>query len=1549
MSQIKGGRADKAGNTFERLWIVSLALEVIDGQATAIQWESLGAEGVGVEFEARRPDGVRERHQCKIENRNETKWTATRLAPVLEAAKTHLESDATVRFVFVSRDPVRVIGGLAARASNCDDDAGAFLAHCLASKEDRTEYQSLCESWELDSSDEADARIAMGLLRRMDFERGIWERSERRRLYLHAEALLDGNGKEVVTFLGRFLEEHIGNTYRSDDLRNVMREEGFPPLDLVRDPRVPEAVEQLQARFRSALEPHLIGTEVLSRPEPEQLVERMLADGEARLLFVTGDAGSGKSGVLLDAVRLLDSEAVPYLPIRLDTHYPDRAVRAYSKERLELPASPGACLRTLADGRRAVLIIDQLDAVRWTSANSDASWELCKEIIDEALCSPNFSVVVAGRTVDLDGDPRIEHWKKGKETSQAVEVEPFRVGSMPEEVVASVVGRYGVEYASLLDREKDLLSNAQSLQLWWRLARDGNVGKFSSRAALLRSYWSHYRDKAVQEYGVTIEEVNGLLDGLVSFMDTKGRLDAPNALLERHRTAADALRRLAILDRTDGTTRFAHQSHLDYLTIERVFLRALQGDVTPIEWLQGHDQSLFRRDQVRFLLQLLRDEDPKLYLEFLHAIFFGEGIRFHIQHLALSTISLADPPTDNEHEFIKRLWSEGPWHLHVLERVIAGREPWLGRLTDDGTIPAMLASGDETLRREALFLCDRSATVAAEWLERVLAPHWNSGDPRWVDRIGPVLAFDAEHDTPTVFQWRLARACAGADQPEIYNANRLAKQDQSRAVAYLAAIAEGLISNVERAAAGDERRRIEVDSERFNNLLDACEVNPRIAWDALSPVHARAIAVEEAIQGGGFSDAGYFVQDSARQIISLLHDFLTTSGATLLQTEGTSFLAELTTLGQSPATPHARRLAVDVLATAPSALADDAVACFLSVESPLDIGVSPESMQRTDNLSPQDPAINTLRTLTGSCSTEALLLVERDVLAFHAEYERRSIERQLEQIKDSRWTGEYPNHYGLPQFALLLALPAERLSDEATRVLRMWQGKFGELSNYRDTGPMEALPVASPIPTDNTKYVSDDGWVGIVTGKRTGRPSAARELKDGRYVDRSPSSYASSLEGAGKLSPGRYVRLGLRFPPDAEECYYSALLRIAGTSARPNDSDESWAAAPIEDVEALIAHIADKDSTEVAKEICRVVTERSGEHWSSTTHDLVCGYALRHPHPDGSSWPDTFKDQGDIRSLEMTVPNSARCSAIRAASQLLWAHPELLDWATELAEGVIYDPHHAVRAVSFDLAYAIGKHEPDLALSLMVRAYDGTDDAILSIQHGPRLILHLWRREAELAPVFERALASSDGKTVELAAYWTTVGAALEALYPELASQSVSGSAAARVGVVRALVDIAHHHDEQRAGCLDRLAGFLEDEDEKVLDAADRIFRREGFLDTDEAPAFAKQFARSAAFRRDPNSLLHQLSELEGSLLPYADAIEASVAQLSGPLASATHSVAHRLGMAGRDIATILLRIYQQSEGADDAALKSRCLDQWDALLRARVGTGLDVLQKIDS
>lgn len=44
-----GGRADKFGNEFERLWVVRLALKVLHGELQCLRWEPLAPEGRGID------------------------------------------------------------------------------------------------------------------------------------------------------------------------------------------------------------------------------------------------------------------------------------------------------------------------------------------------------------------------------------------------------------------------------------------------------------------------------------------------------------------------------------------------------------------------------------------------------------------------------------------------------------------------------------------------------------------------------------------------------------------------------------------------------------------------------------------------------------------------------------------------------------------------------------------------------------------------------------------------------------------------------------------------------------------------------------------------------------------------------------------------------------------------------------------------------------------------------------------------------------------------------------------------------------------------------------------------------------------------------------------------------------------------------------------------------------------------------------------------------------------------------------------------------------
>lgn len=66
-------------------------------------------------------------------------------------------------------------------------------------------------------------------------------------------------------------------------------------------------------------------------------------------------------------------------------------------------------LQKIAAGEQCVLILDQLDALRWTNSHSSTALEVCKELISQANAVNTFqlgkiSIVFAARTFDLEYD-----------------------------------------------------------------------------------------------------------------------------------------------------------------------------------------------------------------------------------------------------------------------------------------------------------------------------------------------------------------------------------------------------------------------------------------------------------------------------------------------------------------------------------------------------------------------------------------------------------------------------------------------------------------------------------------------------------------------------------------------------------------------------------------------------------------------------------------------------------------------------------------------------------------------------------------------------------------------------------------------------------------------------------------------------------------------------------------------------------------------------------------------------------------------------------------
>jgi hypothetical protein len=964
MAREIGGRAEKDGNEFERLWLAWQALRVLGGEVASLHWERAGEIGFGIDLELSLPDGRREVEQCKIENGAKGRWSAADLADegVLGAAHRHLQRPGIDAFVFVSRDPSPVLRDLAERSHHSDADPELFFQTASSATEHKNQFRRVCREWGLDPDTATGRAHAFALLQRIRFETGIWDKSQRGRLELTARLAAEGDGSEIVSSLAGFLYAKLGNEIYVDQIREHLRSSGHPPRDLRGDPSVAGAIDRLRATFERDLEGLLLGGELLPRLETQDLIHLLDDPAGPRVVFLHGPAGTGKSGVELELARTLAGRRTPLLALRLDSQRPAGSVSRYSRDVLELPSGdPASCLAALSAGRPAILLVDQLDALRWTGGHSAEALRICREIIQGALAVTNIRVVVACRTVDLDSDPTLKAWERDLAGRRPRLTERLEVTLLTTGQVESFVVRQGGRYAEFTATQRDLLRHPYTLFLWWDLFRERQESPaFVTKTDLLSEYRRHL-DRKLVEMGQP--GALGLLDSLVGYLDEQGRLDAPVSLVGGKTQAQEALQSLNVLRvPRHGVVTFSHQSLLNFLVAERVAKEALGSGRNPVDWLRDRDQSLFRRDQLRQLLVLLRDQNRPLYIATLEEIFAAGDIRFHLQHLALSSLRETSQPLEDERQLGEQLLAMNEWRQHVLDQVVSRHRGWFEVLDEAGLFSRWLKSADERLIAGTLDACRSVATLEPERLERLLAPFWETEDQGWQERIDSVLGHELHQATAAVFGWRVERVRAGLRRLDWFDLDELARRHPARAIILL----EGhLLWVLDRFGASGQLQFDPRETER-EAVERAAEVAPDEAWTRLLPILLRSATLyrENGPPPGEDTDFLAYVRSPRRGLAhlnSLLRRVLASAGGVLAQRERLGVVDRIAPLFGARS-KCLQLLVFDTLLGGPDELADFALQ-WLAVDSRrFQLG--------SVNESGADVARRLIERFAGTCSVE---------------------------------------------------------------------------------------------------------------------------------------------------------------------------------------------------------------------------------------------------------------------------------------------------------------------------------------------------------------------------------------------------------------------------------------------------------------------------------------------------------------------------------------------------------------------------------------------------
>ena len=1542
-----GGVADKLGNRYEGRWTVHCMIDVMEEKADSITLEPPGIDGI--EFFLRRK-GKLEYHQVKRQRSGRGRWTLSSLedeqVKVLSNFWSSL-SNPSVFCVFVSTQDADELQRLAMDARDAvswTEFEQNYLNQTLS-----THFHKLRQKW--GNCSEIEAYESVKRVRVETVGEDFLVNTVENRL----AALVEDDPKAVRIELAELALNRTRNELTTHDIWHYLLEERrFRRREWGKDPHVWAAVDKVNDRYLSRLHKEAIAGKVIPRNEVDTIVDKLISPDSKRGVFVTGEAGVGKSGVMLQSVEKLRQQGVPLIAFRLDSLDPTQSPDRVGEQLEKLPGSPAHVLANIAQGRDCVLIIDQLDAVSTASGRNPQFFECVDQIIDQAKAYPRMRLLLACRKFDLDYDYRFKRL-----TGENGITETLTINRLSDEKVREVVAELGLEARSLNNNQLKLLCIPLHLRLLAQVAEgsQANVLNFKTAKELYDKFWDNKKDSDLLR--VNSEHFTNVIYTLCDYMSENQRLSAPKARVDRYGKTAELMASEHILVSDGQQYSFFHEGFFDY-----AFARRFEsGDEKLLKFLDSRDreqQQLFRRAQVRQILVYERDAERDRYLADLKALLTSSNIRFHIKKVVFALLAALDNPTQEEWEIIDPLIDNQTDSItQQVWQTLCSSVHWFQLLDSLGLIEQWLSNESDERIEQTLILLSIMQTQIPDRVAELVEPFIGVSEA-WDNRLNYFIQRSELVTKRRFFDFFLRLIHAGIlDQPpgridstrdfwmQISSLPQQRPHWACEAISYYFNRYLDLSVTAGQPNLFARNSSVLPHSQFYEKILMASARNaPRAFIEHLLPFMFRVIEFTSNRENNPpWHDSVWYYRhygngyDIAHALLSGMEMALSNLAAN--HPEDFSILAEQQLRSSNFET--IQFLLIRAYTANGERFADEAAAYLCEQTARLQTGYTICSEGSAG--APFWATRQLLEAITLHCSNEHLAMLETAILNYYSEWEKRA--------------GTHSS-YGHAQFVLLEGITSSRRSESATRRLQEWQRKFGKQS-VEVPKPIVASFVGSPIPESATQKMTDEQWLRAI--KHYDRYGL--DLNKGGSLAGGAGELSHLLEKQVKIEPKRFAALVSQFPDDTHPSYFEAVLRgiadisedietiiclseqlfAALVSQFPDDTHPSYFKAILRgladlgvnietdisvDIEAAIGTVCQRchqlPNHPCGRWISWLIEKLADLPWSEEAFDIVTWYALNDPNPEQESWrTETSSGQfyygGDILNAGI---NSTRGRAVSAIAKLIWADKNRASYFRQPLEQIVQDSSIAVRACAAEALTAMLNYDRDLAVSLFQQLCD-TEDVLLGTENIEYFLRSALQTHFELlASIIERMITSELPAVIKVG----TRQACLASLNIEdarlLAERCLSGTETHRMAAAEIFV-ANFRQGLFREFCENALIKLFHDSSEQVRSQASSCFLHFEGEELGDYISLVEAFVDSPAFSTDDNNLIDALEETTAKL---SDAVTYRVCdRFLERLRSDDSDVRQRAGIKAKEVSKLLLKLYSQSK---DKELQLHCLDLID-------------------
>ena len=898
-------------------------------------------------------------------------------------------------------------------------------------------------------------------------------------------------------------------------------------------------------------------------------------------------------------------------------------------------------------------------------------------------------------------------------------------------------------------------------------------------------------------------------------------------------------------------------------------------------------------------------------------------LRFHLKQIALAVLGSAQDICQADIDLVAKLAADPVWWGQVRGRVLWNKLTWFDALFRQGTWQEWLTGTGGPPIPAVLNLLRFVIEKRPAEVDAILKPFFTKQEH--LLHLEYVAPHTPAHDSPLVAELRKAAIRAGDWEDDDIYFQGLARVAPERAIRLIDASIRGWLRWRLVATKDERRHRVMTHEPLPRDVQNAIRSNSRLAWQ----LYSRSLRIcERAAKTARLRrekrDVHFETVFWLDQLVALLTELAGEALAGLTE-QDPAYAAGALAAQQRLTYGKALMAAVMLGLTRGKPFNPDlGVGWLLSNEQAFSLSIS----RKRDGYA---LAADLIRTLSPACSDASFEKLERRLLSFLPAEE---VDRYRWQVKRFQAKGTYywgqgvprpvVSPYGHAQHLFLSALPDGRLSPEGRERMALWNAKFG--GPAREDPPLPGgKTVGSPIPSERFPKVTDRQWRAIAARDWENRERRQTGLRE--FSEASHRMFARSFGEAAKREPRRFAQLGLTLPETTPPDYFASLwIALSAGTTRLETKDLAL-------IEKLLQHTVKFGNDEATRQAIWVIANHPDWKWGEDAWTFLEAASLSSdPSPVtikiAAEDADSVDEQLDERGVSCVRGMVAYC-----LGRVLFQHPERLPRLQSLADRLMSDSHVAVRAEALLIVVALHTIDPDLAFDKLLYLADFPDDRLFGGQWvGEAIRLARHHRKKGLASLFSRMVHSVLPKTSREGSAWATAEFLQFDNCKELFEEAIAGTVHQRRGVAQMLPSLIDVDNVSVAECENYLAQMFDDPDKDIRHDVSSLCSMDKFFDLDSAPRIVNRLVATKAFDECADQLLYTIDKEVSNLLPFAPAVLASVDRIAGAASMREHRMT--LSRLEGNLASLLLRLYDQASKGQKQDLAEQCLDRWDLLIQ---------------